>query len=329
MIHLFINSSCKKDPTVEYLTSYNPSFCLLAVKGNKKCMFVTSFETKDYTGLKCFPFEPKSLIKKLSKFFKERIRVVGINKSCITLSELKFLKKYIKAKFVDISNVYKEKREIKSIMQISKIQNSCRYTDYIFSELLVNAKKFKTEKEIYLFIKKKAIDFDFELSFDPIVATGKNAAKPHHKSSNTKLNGFTVIDMGLKRQYCSDMTRTLYFGKPSKIEIDEYNSLLILQKRLISESKAGVKIKDLAKKCDNILGKKMNHSLGHGVGIEVHEAPGVFIKSNTVLRNGHIITIEPGVYILNKYGIRIEDTIAIVAGKPVILTKSKKELIIV
>jgi Xaa-Pro aminopeptidase len=327
MIQFFINSPHKKDPVIEYLTSYSPTFCVLAIKDKKKCLFVTPFETEDYSKIKCFPFSHDTFKKNLKKYFGNIGPKIGVNKSCITLNELKFLKRYVKSNIIDVSGELASLRKIKSRDEIKKIADSCNATDQIFLDIVKKAHSFRCEKDIYSFIKHRAIDLGYELAFDPVVATYKNASKPHHRPDNTPLKGFTVLDFGMKKVYCSDMTRTLYFGIPSKAEINEYNSLLAIQKQFIIDLKSNLPFKELAKRAVDLFGKKMNHSLGHGLGVEVHEEPGISLRSKDSIREGMVFTIEPGVYLKSKFGIRIEDTIAFIDGKPIILTNSTKEFI--
>ena len=153
---------------------------------------------------------------------------------------------------------------------------------------------------------------------------------PHYKKNNKKLKkGFCVIDFGVKYNgYCSDMTRTIFIGRPSKKDINFYNMVLKSQTRAIKRLKPGVCCKTIAKEARKHLGKhqkKMIHSIGHGLGKKIHEKPYIRIKSNEKLDKGMMFTIEPGIYLKN-YGIRIEDTI-ILKNKPIILTKSEKRLI--
>ena len=129
--------------------------------------------------------------------------------------------------------------------------------------------------------------------------------------------------------YCSDVTRTIYYGKPSKEEEKTYYDLLREQERAISLVKPGKIIGDLCIDAEKNLKQKLIHSLGHGLGIEVHEFPYVSTNSKTKLAEGMVITIEPGEYVEGKYGIRIEDDVLVSKTKADVLSKFTKKLIII
>ena len=229
------------------------------------------------------------------------------------------------------------------------VAKACQISDYIFSDLVKSVYSFRIEKDIDSFIRSEAKRRKVKLAFPPIVASGKNAANPHHKPNNSRLQGFVVVDFGVKFDgFCSDMTRMLFFGKPSKKELDVYELLLKVQEKAIDELSVGKKYFVIDKNVRTRLGKYKKffiHSLGHGVGKKVHEKPviaSVFRKrknvtvkilkrieeiKNTKIKAGDIVTIEPGIYIKNKFGLRIEDTVVIKKNKVEVLTNSPKYLI--
>lgn len=202
-------------------------------------------------------------------------------------------------------------------------------TDQIFSKIIKNFKKFKSEKDIEKFILNEIKKRNLKPAFPPIIGTGKNASEIHHKPCKEFNKGFCVIDFGVRvNGYCSDMTRTIYIGKPTKKEKQLYQHLLKVQKQGIKLAKPGITGKQISKLNLKLLGKhknKMIHGLGHGVGKFIHMKPSLTLRSNDIIKKGDILTIEPGIYYKNRYGLRIEDTI-LVPNK--ILTKSKKELLI-
>ncbi|MBI4143652.1 M24 family metallopeptidase, partial [Candidatus Woesearchaeota archaeon] len=193
-------------------------------------------------------------------------------------------------------------------------------SDSVFFELLQKIKAFKTEKETAEWITRKIEEKNCENAFNPIVATGRNAEKPHHEPTNEMNKGFCVIDFGAKYEgYCSDLTRTIYFGKPLPSERTEYNKVMQAQQTALSTVKTGISMKDINKKTKKQLGKQFIHSIGHGVGIEIHEHA-------DKLKENMTITIEPGIYGKER-GIRIEDTIIVTKKGCETLTKSTKKLI--
>ena len=140
-----------------------------------------------------------------------------------------------------------------------------------------------------------------------------------------------MIDFGIKYDgYCTDTTRMIYMGKPKKEDIENYQFMLNLQDDLVKNAKKGARCSDLFGYCQKNLGKyKMIHSLGHGVGLEIHESPNLGSKDKTLLNKNVVVTIEPGIYIIGKYGIRIEDTILITSESNEILSRIDKKLKII
>lgn len=251
---------------------------------------------------------------------------VGINFQKVGIGFSKFLTK----KPIDISLFINSLRSIKSNNEISKIRVACKYADNCFNKIVTDF-NFRNEKDIDYFIRRFALDNDIKVSFEPIVAFGKNSSNPHYKNNNARLgNGFLKLDFGfIYKGYCSDFTRTIHLGKPTEFEKENYQKVQEIQKKIIDDLKIGEKYSkynDITKKA---LGNNFIHSLGHGLGLEVHESPGIHSKSRDIVTAGNAITIEPGIYFKNKFGIRIEDDILIKKNKIETLTKSNKELIII
>jgi Xaa-Pro aminopeptidase len=169
------------------------------------------------------------------------------------------------------------------------------------------------------------------MSFETIVASENNGAKIHYELCNDKLKkGFLVIDFGIKiNEYCSDMTRTFYLGVPSSKEIEMYEKVRTVQDESIEKFKLNLTPFEIDTYVRQILGKEYIHSLGHGVGLDIHENPGISILNKEKIVENAVFTIEPGVYFENKYGIRIEDTVVKQKNTIKALTLFTKELIII
>jgi Xaa-Pro aminopeptidase len=172
------------------------------------------------------------------------------------------------------------------------------------------------------------------LAFDTIAVNAENSSRPHGVPSTAKLkDGFLTLDFGARfNGYCSDMTRTVVIGKADEDMKLLYNTVLSAQlaaEEAIVEGVTGAELDKIAR--DIIDGSKFKgcfgHSLGHGVGMYVHEAPGVSGGNNTPMKKGHVITIEPGIYVRGTYGCRIEDMAAFRENGPQILTNCPKHLI--
>lgn len=215
------------------------------------------------------------------------------------------------------------------------MRKAAHATDMIFTELIQQWHGFFTEMDAANFLLREMADRGLEPSFSPIVASGANASNPHHHPACNKIeHGFCIIDFGVRfNGYCSDMTRTICVGTPTKEEKDIYQTLLHAQKETTARVLPGVKTGALDLYCRATLGQALNkefiHSLGHGLGSQVHEWPRVGQKEDVRLEEGMVITIEPGVYQKDAYGIRIEDDILVTKDGYETLTKSKKELLII
>lgn len=222
--------------------------------------------------------------------------------------------------------------QIKTKEQIQKIKKACGVTDAIFKKIIENF-YFKTEIELRDFILEQIKKKGLKPSFPPIVSAGKRAGNEiHPQSTDGELSGFVIIDFGvIYEKYMSDMTRTIFVGKPS-LE-DEMLYTMILRCELLGIQHANVSIKTssvdmIARDSLGKYKKYFIHMLGHGVGTKIHEEPKLYFKlEKPILKENMIITIEPGIYIKNKLGIRIEDTCVITKKGCIPLTKSSKDLI--
>jgi len=224
---------------------------------------------------------------------------------------------------------------IKNGDEVNRIKTACVLTNQIFSSLVNHWNIFKTETDVSQFICLEIARLGVEPSFPPIVASGAHASNPHHQPTAHKLGkGFCVIDMGVRYYgYCSDMTRTIFIGTPTKKERALYEKLLSVQTETIQMVAPMSHTADIDEHCRTSLGKKLNkqfvHGLGHGLGTQVHEWPSVSVRQDVELLPGMVITIEPGVYLSGKYGIRIEDDILVTNDGHDVLTQTTKDLLLV
>ncbi len=323
----FSNSTDKIDYNFLYFSGFDTGV-LLVTKNNIFLLIskMEYFRAKKETNLKNIIIVKEDPFEYINKNFKAK--KIGLNYDRISLKSKLKIKKYFKnIKFIDVSNKYEELRLTKTEEEISYIKKSCNVTSKIFNEIIANF-NFKTELDIANKLYSLMRDYGLKESFLPIVASGKNSGIAHHSITKNKLKkGFLVIDFGVRyKNYCSDLTRTLYLGKPSKKEIDDYNLLLDTQLKVIESIKVNKKVAEIDKIARDILGKRFLHSLGHGLGLRIHEAPNISSKSKERFKENTIFTIEPGIYNKN-YGIRIEDDILLRKNNVKILTKVNKELI--
>jgi Xaa-Pro dipeptidase len=239
-----------------------------------------------------------------------------------------------------ISNVLEQTRLIKDKNEIELMRKSSKLNDEAM-ELLIENIKTRIKKrdaltEIHLKYKLDEIkkDMDLEYSFDPIIAFGANASDPHHIPNKTELKpgDAIVIDIGFKKDhYCSDMTRTIFYKK-NKSDIKFYNIVLEAQLEAINKIKPGVEFSkiDLAARNyidKNEYGKYFIHTTGHSIGLECHEYGTVTQTNHDSLKPNMIISIEPGIYIPNKIGIRIEDLVLVTKNSYEVLNSYPKQLI--
>lgn len=264
----------------------------------------------------------------------EKIKKVGIENKNLTLYQFEQLKKKIHAEFSPIGDTIISMREIKTPEELNKIAIAQEITDGAFAHILKILTPTMTENDVsaeleYYMRKHGAQD----KSFDTISISGEKTSMPHGTPSDTKLKkGFLTMDFGaLYDGYHSDMTRTVCIGKADEEMKKLYNTVLNAQKSALEFLKAGVKCADADKVARDIIDKDykgcFGHSLGHGVGLEIHEAPTLSPRSSKILTYGNVVTVEPGIYISGKYGCRIEDLVIIKEGEVRNLTKSPKELI--
>lgn len=261
---------------------------------------------------------------------------VGFEEYDISYAKYKeYIRKYKIHNFVETEHIIEKQRMIKDEDEIRNIEKACEITDNCFSYLLSYIKPGMTEKQIANEIEDYYKQRTDGLSFDTIVASGENTSKPHAVPTNRKIQekDIITIDMGCKvNRYCSDMTRTIFVGEvPEEIK-PVYDLVLKNQVQTLEAYKDGASTRLLTKMVENDF--KLNnydliHSLGHGVGLEIHESPYVSYSSDTQLRENMVVTDEPGIYIPGKFGVRIEDTVQITKFGCISLTKSEKNYIII
>lgn len=273
----------------------------------------------------------------------KEIKNIVIEQNFITLNQFNFLKSIFKDLNVSIvdnnvlDKIISDLRMIKSDTEIKKIKAAQKISESAFKEILKEIKPEVTEKQIankleYL-IKLNGAE---AVAFDLIVLSGKNTSLPHGVPSDKKIrNGdFVTIDMGATyKGYRSDMTRTVAVGNISDFQKEVYDTVLNAQLSALSKVKPFLACSTLdACARDIIDGSKFKgtfgHSLGHGVGIDIHEEPFVSKNSRSVLKEGMVITIEPGIYLENEFGVRIEDMVLVSKDSYENLTTITKDLII-
>lgn len=328
------------DTNIDYFAGFNCEYCCLVIrsnkKGNKAKLFVPKHELLAAKkgikkGVRVLLLAKKKNIEKILKKELKNVKKIGVNKKALSVYHYERLRKITKAKLADVSDDVAKLRAVKTKEEIKNIQKACSYADRILEMVVKNFKQFRTEADISAFILSQTRLFGLEPSFEPVVASGDNAAEVHHKINNKKLKkGFLIIDMGVKyKGYCSDITRTFYIGKLKKADKALYENVVAAQHAGVKAVKPGAKVEDVDAAARKVIGKYnryFTHGIGHSIGLDIHDDTGLKEKEQWILKENNIITIEPGIYLKNRLGIRIEDTVWVTKKGPRILTKFKKDL---
>lgn len=230
------------------------------------------------------------------------------------------------AKLVNIDDKLSAVMTVKNEWEIENIAKACEVAEKGFLATLPEIKEGMTEMEVAALLEYNMKKFGAQgTSFDTIVAFGAHAAVPHHETGDTKLcfGDEILIDFGCKiNGYCSDITRTFLFGDDGKHEEFKKAYACVLRahelvKERLTSGMTGAEADAIARNYlkENGYGDLFTHSLGHGIGLNIHEFPSVSFKSATPLCDGMVFSDEPGVYVAGEYGIRIEDTVTLQNGK--------------
>jgi len=266
-------------------------------------------------------------------------KAIGMQLSSVDVETYNRLLQGLSAKVSDVSEKLYALRYVKSEREIELMTKAEAMVDAAFDKVLAEIAVGMTEKEVRNVLQMEMLRCGADgFAFDTIVAFGENAAKPHAVPSERRLRkgDCVVMDFGAKfGGYCSDFTRTVFCGAPSDKAREAYEVVLCAHKAALKYISDGGRSASEADRIarDVIDGSpfrgKFCHSLGHGVGVEIHEPPYLKPQSADVLTDGNVFTIEPGVYVEGEFGIRIESLAAIQNGKVTVIDRSNKEIITV
>lgn len=272
----------------------------------------------------------------------KKIRKVFLEKNKLTIGEFDLLKTALSPVRLVPSKALERKidslRSVKSKEEIKNIKKAQSIAEEAFEHILTFIKPGVTEKQIALELDFYMLSHGAEaISFETIAVTGAKTSMPHGVPDDTvvKNGDFITMDFGaVYKGYHSDMTRTVAVGHASAEQRKIYEIVLEAQKKALSVLKCGVSCREADAVARDVIetagyGEYFGHGTGHGVGIEIHEAPNLSPRSESVLKLGNVVTIEPGIYIPGKFGVRIEDMARIGRKGCENLTKAPKELIII
>ncbi|MEK4249670.1 MULTISPECIES: M24 family metallopeptidase [Paenibacillus] len=273
-----------------------------------------------------------------SLFGKHGITRVAFEQDIVSFAQYKrYEAAFHGVELVGTSGLVEQLREIKDDQEISVIQEAATLADQTFAHILNYIKPGVRELDIALEIEMfMRANGATSTSFDTIVASGERSALPHGVASERVIgnNEFVKLDFGAYyKGYCSDITRTVFVGQPTQKHLEIYNIVLEAQLYALEHIKAGMTGLEADACCRDIItnygyGDRFGHSTGHGIGMEIHEAPRLSRLSDTLLTPGMTVTVEPGIYLPGFGGVRIEDDIVITQTGNQILTSSPKELIL-
>jgi len=272
---------------------------------------------------------------------KAKVKKVNFDPKEWSVAGFEALRSKTKVTFVPKPDFSHKKRMVKSDAELKIIAKAAKLGRKAFKAfaLRLNEEGFGRDEYALTHMAKGVLENygKYDLSFDPIVAINANAAKPHATPTNRRLKkgDLLLVDAGLKyKRYCSDRTRTVYAGEGFSFGTEQhfgrkkiqkaYDTVLRAHDRAIKKARSGMKAREVDALTRDLIekagfGKYYVHSTGHGVGLDIHEMPYITSKSDTIIEDGMVFTIEPGIYIPGEFGIRIEDMVAMVGSKAKVL----------
>ncbi|MGL5053499.1 MAG: aminopeptidase P family protein [Cetobacterium sp.] len=328
---------------IRYFTGFTGTTGIALVIGKNK-FFITDFRyvsqameevEKQGFQLICENISPLKKVAELLKQF--NVKKLGVENQTVTLEQFKsFENNFSKIEYINLNDIFIKEREVKSKEEISIIKKSIKIAEEALEKTMCRIKIGTKEREV-------AAELEYQMrklgaskaSFDIIVASNERSALPHGVASEKVIEeGFLTIDFGcFYNGYASDITRTFYVGdNPTKKHLEIYEIVKEANERAIKKVKAGITVHELDSISRDFIKEKgygdyFGHGLGHGIGLQIHEYPGISFKAeNKVLKEGMVITIEPGIYIPSFGGVRIEDDILVKENSCEVLTSLKKEL---
>ncbi|HXY51973.1 MAG TPA: Xaa-Pro peptidase family protein [Terriglobales bacterium] len=338
-------------PNLRYLCGFSGSSGVLAVTEDKAVLFTDGRytaqarqEVSDHAGIVITRNAPFIAVAawvsgKSAGLGRGPVRI-GIEGEHLSVASARKLKDALPGRFRlrPKPPLIEQARMIKDGQEIARIRAAAELGASLFPVALGAIRPGVCEAEVAATMEFEARRGGAEgMSFETIVAAGARSALPHGRASQAPIpaDGFVVCDFGvILSSYCSDRTRTVYVGSPGKKARQAYAAVLAAQEAAVAAVRPGVKAGEVDRAARTILEKSglsryFTHSTGHGVGLEIHEAPRIAKAQEEVLQPGMVITIEPGVYIPEQWGLRIEDMVVVTQQGCEVLAPSDRQLIII
>jgi len=333
---IFFNRS-----NIRYLSGFTGSDSVLLINSGKTNLLVdgryTTQAFREVTDIQIIEYKDKieGIIQAIKKL---KLKRVGFEADSITVEMYNQLtNRFRQGVLVALTDELKLIRAYKDKIEIALMKKAAEISSSAILSVIGQIKPGCTEKDLALQLEFNARKYGADgLAFEAIVAAGVNSALPHAQPTDRKIKkgDFVVIDFGVKyRGYCSDETCTIAFGKLTDKQKNAYQIVKDAHDRALAVIKGNIAAADIDYCARSVFGKKYGryfvHGTGHGVGLEVHEAPRLSSNSNDLLKSQMVVTVEPGLYIPGFWGIRIEDTVLVKENSCEKFTKMDKELIII
>ncbi|MBI2794476.1 MAG: aminopeptidase P family protein [Ignavibacteria bacterium] len=336
----------RSSSSLRYLFGFSGS-AGLAIVTKKKVFFVTNDLYAEQIKTELYPLDNLQIIIERDPWsglirgnaFKTSKRI-GYFPALTTVADLKSIKKAVAgAHLVEVPDIISPITQVKTKKEIDSIAKAAHITSVAYEKMLGWVAAGKTEIDVANFLATTTRELGSERdAFDIIVVSGKRGAMPHGRASAEKIKKGDVVtvDFGCcVKGFFSDMTRTFCIGTPSKKVVDVFAVLFEAHLSALDTAKAGVNASELDWSARSIIenrgyGEYFKHSLGHGLGYEVHEEPRISPSNKAgLVQAGSVITIEPGIYLPGKFGMRIEDDVVVKINGAEILTTAPRELVVV
>ncbi|HEY1214349.1 MAG TPA: Xaa-Pro peptidase family protein [Bryobacteraceae bacterium] len=331
-------------PDVRYLTGFTGSNAALALTPRKAVLFTDGRYTvqarEEVESARVVIAKKKSAQTMAAAWLEQQqLTRCGIDGTHTTIALLEHLRKAVSGRlrrsfFQPLeSPLVAAQREIKDAAEIRRMRQAAALGARLFDHILGFLEPGITEVAVAAELEHQARLLGAEaMSFETIVASGARSALPHGRASSSRIprKGFITLDFGvILNGYCSDMTRTVHMGRATAEEERAYAAVLEAQESAVAAAKHGVACGDVDEAARSVLkraglARYFTHSTGHGVGLEIHEGPRIAANQKLLLAEGMVVTIEPGVYLPGRFGIRIEDTVVINRNGCEIITPSPK-----
>lgn len=321
---------------IRYLSGFAGEGSLIVTK--EQAILVTDFRYMIHAQHSAASFEIRDIAEGMAAIMPKELKRLYVEGTDITMRRLDALRsQFPSIEFEDCVTRIDKLRYMKDEYEIKNIARAAQIADLAFESVIKRIRIGVTEAEV-------ALELEYQMrkngaqgvSFDTIAASGENSACPHAVPTGRELQygDFLTLDFGcIYEGYCSDMTRTVVIGEASKRQKEMYRLVLEAQIAGLSAAVPGAVCREVDKVARDIIshagyGDHFGHALGHSVGLQIHENPSFSSRCDDVLEEGMVITVEPGVYEEGFGGVRIEDLIVIRNGSPQILSKTKKDLLI-